>query len=136
VYDRLSSPATFTGVYRRAWFTDGRINHYADTMWSNIPSAFEGNTNTGTNEIISDIKVYVAMTLVSCTGRCRRVISGVLLRVFEKMPTATPWWLLLSQIAEAESEVRQEHEVVPAALARRRAHVFIKSLARCCIVVI
>lgn len=43
------------GVYRRAWLTDGRINHFADSI-SAIPSAFEGHTNTRTNEIIHDIK--------------------------------------------------------------------------------
>ena len=59
VFDRLSNPATFTGVYRRAWYSDGRINHYADTMVSNIPSQYEGDTNTGTDEIITDISVLL-----------------------------------------------------------------------------
>ena len=81
VYDRLASPSTFTGVYRRAWFTDGRMNHYADTMISNIPSGFEGDTNTGTNETIADIRVCVcqlarARVCASCTV-CVCVCVGV-----------------------------------------------------------
>lgn len=63
VYDRLSSPSTFTGVYRRAWFTDGRMNHFSDTMISGIPSSFEGDTNTGSNETIADIKVLLRPNL-------------------------------------------------------------------------
>jgi hypothetical protein len=59
VYERLSSPQNFTGVYRRAWMTDGRINHFADTMVSNIPTNFEGDTNTGTDELIRDISVLL-----------------------------------------------------------------------------
>lgn len=56
VYERLASPSTFTGIYRRAWLTDGRINHFADTGVSRIPSKFEGSTNTGSNETIHDLK--------------------------------------------------------------------------------
>lgn len=55
VYDRLSSPDSFTGVYRRAWLTDGRINHFTDTGTSAVPSAFEGHTNTRSNEVIHHI---------------------------------------------------------------------------------
>jgi hypothetical protein len=57
VYDRLSNPTNFTGVYRRAYFTDGRMNAYADTGVSSIPSRFVGDTNTGTNETIHSISV-------------------------------------------------------------------------------
>jgi hypothetical protein len=56
VYERLASPTSFTGIYRRAWLTDGRINHFADTGVSRIPSKFEGSTNTGSNETIHDLK--------------------------------------------------------------------------------
>lgn len=55
VYDRLASPDTFTGVYRRAWLTDGRINHFTETGLSRIPSKFEGHTNTGSNETIHSL---------------------------------------------------------------------------------
>lgn len=56
VFERLAAPEHFTGVYKRAWMSDGRMNHYADTGVSNVPSAYRGNTNTGTNEIIHDIR--------------------------------------------------------------------------------
>ena len=59
VFDRLSTPHNFTGVYRRAWLSDGRINHFADTGVSSIPTAYEGDTNTRTDEHIADISVCV-----------------------------------------------------------------------------
>ena len=55
VYERLANPESFTGVYRRAWESDGRINQYSETSSSMKPSAFVGNTNTGTDETIADI---------------------------------------------------------------------------------
>ena len=59
VFDRLSSPQNFTGVYRRAYYTDGRMNAFADTGVSAIPSAYEGDTNTLTNETIHDIRSFL-----------------------------------------------------------------------------
>ena len=56
VFHRLTDPALFTGVYRRAWETDGRINQYSEVGASSRPSAYVGNTNTGTDELISDIR--------------------------------------------------------------------------------
>jgi len=63
VFERLASPESFTGVYRRAWETDGRINQYSDTSASLKPSHFEGNTNTGTDEIIADIRTTLRPNL-------------------------------------------------------------------------
>lgn len=57
VYDRLSKPSGFTGVYRRAFFTDGRMNASADTGVSSIPTRFRGSTNAGSNETIHSISV-------------------------------------------------------------------------------
>ena len=57
VYDRLSQPSGFTGVYRRAFFTDGRMNASADTGVSSIPTRFRGSTNAGSNETIHSISV-------------------------------------------------------------------------------
>ena len=105
MYDRLSSPSTFTGVYRRAWFTDGRINHYADTMISNIPSAFEGDTNTGSNEIISDIKVYVGVT-------CAWVVVWLLLVVvacWVADETGLACYVVRSQVASSGPSIWQEY---------------------------
>ena len=56
VYDRLTNPHLYTGVYKRAWFSDGRINHHSDTGMSLRQTGFEGHTNTGTNETIHDIR--------------------------------------------------------------------------------
>ncbi len=59
VYDRLSSPQTFTGVYRRRFAPgdghDGRIGMEAEMHVSAKPTAFKGNTNTRSNENIHDI---------------------------------------------------------------------------------
>jgi hypothetical protein len=63
VYDRLASPGSFTGVYRRAYLTDGRINHFTETGVSNVPTRFKGDTNTGSNETIHDIKVLLRTNL-------------------------------------------------------------------------
>jgi hypothetical protein len=65
VFDRLSTPTNFTGVYRRAFFTDGRMNAYADTGVSSIPTRFRGNTNTSTNETIHNISVTLRPNLRS-----------------------------------------------------------------------
>jgi hypothetical protein len=56
VYERLSSPEGYTGVYRRAYNTDGRINAFADTGTSAVPTEFVGDTNTNTNETIHHIR--------------------------------------------------------------------------------
>jgi hypothetical protein len=68
VYDRLSNPENFTGVYRRAWMTDGRINHFTEVGVSAAPSAFVGNTNTGTNESIKDIRFLLRPNLLYGKG--------------------------------------------------------------------
>ena len=57
VYDRLTNPGSFTGVYRRAWETDGRMNAHADIASA---KSFRGNTNTNSNANIHDISMYVA----------------------------------------------------------------------------
>lgn len=63
VFDRLSNPQNFTGVYRRAFFTDGRMNAYADTGVSAIPTRFTGDTNTRSDEHIHSIQVLLRPNL-------------------------------------------------------------------------
>lgn len=63
VYDRLSRPESFTGVYKRAYLTDGRINHFSDTGQSAVPSEYVGDTNTGSNECIHDIRYLLRPNL-------------------------------------------------------------------------
>ena len=63
VYERLADPSSFTGVYRRAWQSDGRINHFTETGLSLLPSRFRGNTNTGSDETIRDIRVLLRPNL-------------------------------------------------------------------------
>lgn len=63
VHDRLASPASFTGVYRRAWMTDGKINHFTETGVTNFPSAFVGSTNTNSDETIHDIRFLLRPNL-------------------------------------------------------------------------
>ena len=65
VYDRLSSPASFTGVYKRAYETDGRINAFADTGVSAKSTRYRGSTNTGSNETIHNIKHLLRPNLKS-----------------------------------------------------------------------
>ncbi len=65
VYDRLSSPASFTGVYKRAYETDGRINAFADTGVSAKSTKYRGSTNTGSNETIHNIKYLLRPNLKS-----------------------------------------------------------------------
>ncbi len=55
VFERLADPGSFTGVYRRAWETDGRINQYTETCASMKQSLYTGNTNTATDEHVTDI---------------------------------------------------------------------------------
>ena len=57
VYKKLYDPRSYTGVYAERFRTgDGRINGESD----NRPGRrFNGNTNSGTNEIIHDISVLM-----------------------------------------------------------------------------
>ena len=64
IFDRLSNPESFTGVYRRAWETDGRINQYTETGATTRPTRFLGNTNTGSDEHISDISMLMRPNLL------------------------------------------------------------------------
>lgn len=68
VYDRLASPSSFTGVYRRAWMTDGRLNHFSETGVSALPSRYEGSTNTRSDEIIHDIRYTLRPNLRAGKG--------------------------------------------------------------------
>lgn len=68
VYDRISSPSSFTGVYRRAWMTDGRLNHFSETGVSSMPSRFEGSTNTRSDEVIHDIRFTLRPNLRAGKG--------------------------------------------------------------------
>eukprot|EP00948_MAST-09A_sp_MAST-9A-sp1_P003046 g3046.t1 len=67
IYDRLSSPASFTGVYKQRLHGDGRINSH--TELTARQSKYKGNTNTGTNEIFHDIKGMLRPNLRSKGGR-------------------------------------------------------------------
>ena len=64
IFDRLSNPESFTGVYRRAWETDGRINQYTETGATTRPTRFLGHTNTGSDEHIADISVLMRPNLL------------------------------------------------------------------------
>ena len=56
VFDRLYDTRSYTGVYaERFKGADGRINSHTDLSARSPGSAFTGNTNTGTNEVIHDI---------------------------------------------------------------------------------
>ena len=70
VYDRLSSPQTFTGVYRRRFEGDGRINAHTDLTAS--ATQFSGSTNTNTNEKFHDIKGMLRTNLRSGGSRMMR----------------------------------------------------------------
>lgn len=70
VYDRLASPQTFTGVYRRRFEGDGRINAHTDLTAS--ATQFGGNTNTNTNETFHDIKGMLRTNLKSGGSRMMR----------------------------------------------------------------
>ena len=70
VYDRLSSPQTFTGVYRRRFEGDGRINAHTDLTAS--ATQFGGSTNTNTNETFHDIKGMLRTNLRSGGSRMMR----------------------------------------------------------------
>jgi hypothetical protein len=70
VYDRLSSPGTYTGVYRRRFEGDGRINAHTDLTAS--ATQFSGSTNTNTNETFHDIKGMLRTNLRSGGSRMMR----------------------------------------------------------------
>jgi hypothetical protein len=70
VYDRLSSPQTFTGVYRRRFEGDGRINAHTDLTAS--ATQFSGNTNTNTNETFHGIKNMLRTNLKTGGSRMMR----------------------------------------------------------------
>lgn len=65
VYDRLSSPSSFTGVYRRAYMSDGRMNAFSESGVSAMGSKYAGSTNTGSDETIHDIKHLLRPNLKS-----------------------------------------------------------------------
>ena len=70
VYDRLSSKQTYTGVYRRRFDGDGRINAHTDLTASS--TQFKGNTNTRTNENFHSIKGMLRTNLSSGGSRMMR----------------------------------------------------------------
>ena len=75
VYKKLYDPRSYTGVYAERFRTgDGRINGESD----NRPGRrFNGNTNSGTNEIIHDISVLMRPNLRSGTMmRSRPITAG------------------------------------------------------------
>jgi hypothetical protein len=68
IFERLANPASFTGVYRRAWESDGRINQYTETGVSLRPSRYVGNTNTNSDEHITDIRFLLRPNLQQQPG--------------------------------------------------------------------
>jgi hypothetical protein len=54
VFDRLTDPSRYTGVYKRA-LDGGGINAFADFGVSARPTTYRGSTNAGTDETIHDI---------------------------------------------------------------------------------
>ena len=70
VYDRLTNPRSYTGVYAKRFEEggDGRINAQTDTSVKAYNSAFVGNTNTGTDETIRDIAYLMRPNLKGDTG--------------------------------------------------------------------
>ncbi len=82
VYDRLSSPQTFTGVYRRRFEGDGRINAHTDLTAS--ATQFGGSTNTNTNETFHDIKGMLRTNLRSGGSRMMRFEPGAGRRVMPR----------------------------------------------------
>eukprot|EP00949_MAST-11_sp_MAST-11-sp1_P004249 g4249.t1 len=70
IYDRLSSPQTYTGVYRRRFEGDGRINAHTDLTASS--TSFKGNTNTRTDETFHDVKGMLRTNLKTGGSRMMR----------------------------------------------------------------
>ena len=70
VYARLCEKGTFTGVYRRRFEGDGRINAHTDLTAS--ATQFKGNTNTRTNEKFHSIKGMLRTNLSSGGSRMMR----------------------------------------------------------------
>jgi hypothetical protein len=69
VYERLSSPGSFTGVYRRAFESgDGRINGHASTL-SAVPHGFRGSTHDKSDVPIGDISAVLRPNLRSALRR-------------------------------------------------------------------
>lgn len=69
VWERMADPSSFTGVYRRAWESDGRINQYTETEGGIGRSRFVGSTNTGTDEHITDIRHLLRPNLLRASPR-------------------------------------------------------------------
>jgi hypothetical protein len=56
IYDRLSTPENFSGIYKRRFESgDGRINDATSLSAKTHNGAFKGNTNTRTDTIVHDI---------------------------------------------------------------------------------
>lgn len=70
VYERLAKKDNYTGVYRRRFEGDGRINAHTDLTASS--TQFKGNTNTRTNEKFDSIKGMLRTNLSSGGSRMMR----------------------------------------------------------------
>ena len=68
----MADPSSFTGVYRRAWESDGRINQYTETEGGIGRSRFVGSTNTGTDEQITDIRRLLRPNLLRASPRGKK----------------------------------------------------------------
>ena len=54
IFERLSAPEHFTGVYRRGYQSPGGGGYAINAKAS--PSSFRGHTNAASNEVIHDIR--------------------------------------------------------------------------------
>ena len=70
VYDRLSRPENFSGVYKKRFEGHGRIN--SDTQTTNFATGYKGSTNTGTDETFHDISGMMRTNLAQKGGRMMR----------------------------------------------------------------
>ncbi len=55
VFDRLTDPRGFTGVYGERFRSGPGINHDADRRSPARRSSFTGSTNAGTGEVVHDL---------------------------------------------------------------------------------
>ena len=80
IFDRLASPESFTGIYRRrsvidprTGTIDGRINHHTDLSASaqrSVGQTYTGSNNIGTDEKITDIAQIMRPWLRSGKDHC------------------------------------------------------------------
>ena len=92
VYERLHDKKSYTGVYRKRFEGDGRIN--ADTqvsMMRQYHSKYDGDTNTGSNESIHCISTLMRPNLKYAKKKSSSVgIPGTAVPQNETLPPSPP----------------------------------------------